>query len=259
LASFGANGRPFVGAEDTFKFGVDQNEGVLAISADEMVSGAILNVHYLDLWVLVDLVHKPSRRSVPVVLVWSSAAACSLIFSAILSARQVPPALLSVWAVVRTMSLSTPESAPITGDLGGRLFFNNGMAALLSSAAKPIATSFSQHGEQHINLLVHLLFGRGDDPKVTLTSSLPACSAPCFTACKTGAESPLEIRGCRSPVQMRCLVKPAEAETSGETSSFFEKSVSPVKSYLSRIHWGSWVHWCDVFLLLLLLRRKLSV
>ena len=86
---------------------------------------------------------KPSRRVMPVWLVWSWTMTATLpalpIRAAIWSAATPAAAMLSVATVVTGMSLSTPESKPTTGMLASLAFCRYGTAALLSRAAKQIA------------------------------------------------------------------------------------------------------------------------
>src|SRR5512133_2884895 len=89
---------------------------------------------------------KPFTRSMPVRLVWSWAMMATSpsppISSAILSAAMAAAATLSVAAVVTGMSLSTPESKPMTGILAALAFSSSGMTALLSRAARQMAAGF---------------------------------------------------------------------------------------------------------------------
>src|SRR5216110_3249344 len=89
---------------------------------------------------------KPLTRSMPVRLVWSCATIATSplppMMVAILSAAAPAAAMLSVAAVASGMSLSTPESKPITGILASLYFWSSGIAALLSSAAKHNALGF---------------------------------------------------------------------------------------------------------------------
>ena len=89
---------------------------------------------------------KPFTRSMPVRLVWSCATIATSpeppMRVAILSAAAPAAAMLSVAAVASGMSLSTPESKPMTGMFASLNFWSSGIAALLSSAAKQSACGF---------------------------------------------------------------------------------------------------------------------
>src|SRR5207245_11224001 len=96
----------------------------------------ILMFGYFDLiWSV-----KPLTRSMPVRLVWSWAMTATSpalpISAAILSAAVAAALMLSVAAVASGISLSTPESNPMTGMFASFAFWSSGIAALLSSAAK---------------------------------------------------------------------------------------------------------------------------
>src|SRR5207247_10854517 len=89
---------------------------------------------------------KPLTRSMPVRLVWSWAMIATSpdmpMSEAILSAAAAAALMLSVAAVASGMSLSTPESKPMTGMFWSFAFWSSGIAALLSSAAKQRACGF---------------------------------------------------------------------------------------------------------------------
>ena len=136
----------------------------------------------------------------PVRLVWS----CTMtptspeppIASAILSAAVAAAATLSVLQVVSGMSLSTPESKAMTGMFSACAFFKSGMAALLSSAAKPIACGFFARSAESMSICLSTIASVSGPSKVILTLSALACSsAPAFTACQNWCWKPLEMSG----------------------------------------------------------------
>ena len=99
-------------------------------------------------------------------------------------------------AVVTGMSLSTPESNATTGIFAACAFFSSGIAALLSSAAKPIAAGFLASAAESMSICLSTMASVSGPSKVTLTfKSLPACSAPCFTACQNWCWKPLDTSG----------------------------------------------------------------
>src|SRR5664279_111757 len=89
---------------------------------------------------------KPSRRSVPLLEVWSwttMATLPALLMSLhICLAPSAAAALLSVAAVVTGMSESTPESNAMSGIFWDWIWASGAAAALLSRAAKAIASGF---------------------------------------------------------------------------------------------------------------------
>ncbi|MCY1375695.1 hypothetical protein D9M69_631280 [compost metagenome] len=147
---------------------------VLAISADfswspPYCTSTTLILGYLALiWF-----RNPSRRPTPVVLVWSWAITATSpsppIFSAILSAARAAAATLLVVAVVTGMSLSTPESNAITGMLAALALRSSGMAALLSSAAKPMAEGFLAMAAESMSICLSTCCSVSGPSNVTFT------------------------------------------------------------------------------------------
>src|SRR5208337_241590 len=164
---------------------------------------------------------KPSRRSIPVRLVWSCTMTAtspeSPINSAILSAASPAAATLSVLQVVSGMSLSTPESKAMTGIFSACAFFSNGMAACESSAAKPIALGCLARSAESMSICLSTIASVSGPSKVILTLSALACSsAPCFTACQNWCWKPLETRGmkgwsARAPAESPIAVRAPSA------------------------------------------------
>ncbi|CKS82044.1 Uncharacterised protein [Mycobacterium tuberculosis] len=98
--------------------------------------------------------------------------------------------------VVTGMSLSTPESTPTTGIFAACAFFSSGMAAWLSSAAKPMACGFLASAAESMSICLSTMASVSGPSKVTLTlKSFAACSAPDFTACQNWCWKPLDTSG----------------------------------------------------------------
>ena len=137
----------------------------------------------------------------PVRLVWSWTTSATLpsppISSAILSAASAAAATLSVVAVVSGMSLSTPESKAMTGMPASCACCSSGIAAWLSSAAKPMASGLlGERGGQHVDLAVDLALAvRTFEGDARRRDSAAAFSAPAFTACQNWCWKPFEMSG----------------------------------------------------------------
>src|SRR5438552_15959071 len=146
---------------------------------------------------------KPLTRSMPVRLVWSCATIATSplmpMSVAILSAAAAAAAMLSVAAVATGMSLSTPESKPMTGMFWSFSFWSSGIAALLSSAAKQSAFGFLLIAACSISICLSTCdsFSGPSNVMVTLYCAA-AFSAPCRTACQNWCWKPFEIIGMKS-------------------------------------------------------------
>src|SRR6266849_10003725 len=104
--------------------------------------------------------------------------------------------MLSVAAVASGMSLSTPESNPMTGILASLNFWSSGIAALLSSAAKQSACGFLLSAAWTISSCLSTCDSFSGPSKVMVTlNCVAAFSAPCFTACQNWCWKPFEIIG----------------------------------------------------------------
>ena len=101
-----------------------------------------------------------------------------------------------MWQVVSGMSLSTPELKAMTGIFSACAFFSSGMAALESSAAKPIACGCLASAADSMSICLSTIASVSGPSKVILTLSFfAACSAPSFTACQNWCWKPLEMSG----------------------------------------------------------------
>src|SRR2546430_17390339 len=136
-------------------------------------------------------------------LVWSCEACATSplppMSVAMLSAAAAAAAMLSVAAVVTGMSLSTPESKPMTGMFASFSFGSSGIAALLSSAAKQSALGFLLIAACSISICLSTCdsFSGPSNVMVTLYCAA-AFSAPCRTACQNWCWNPFEIIGMKS-------------------------------------------------------------
>src|SRR6476646_2391614 len=147
---------------------------------------------------------KPSRRSIPVRLVWSWTTTPTLPFppsaSPSLSAAVAAALTLSVAAVVTGMSLSTPESNPMTGMFWSLNFWSSGVAALLSSAAKQTAAGCLSSSACSISICLSTWASVSGPSKLTVTPSSAAFpSAPFLTACQNWCWKPLDTIGMYFP------------------------------------------------------------
>ncbi len=87
--------------------------------------------------------------------------------------------MLSVAAVVTGMSLSTPESKPITGILAALAFSSSGMKALESTAARQMAAGFLSSAVWNISTCLSTMASVSGPSKVMSTfRSLAAFCAP---------------------------------------------------------------------------------
>src|SRR2546423_4689848 len=119
--------------------------------------------------------------------------------AAILSAAAPAAAMLSVAAVASGMSLSTPESNPMTGILASLNFWSSGIAALLSSAAKQSADGFWLSTVCSISSCLSTCDSFSGPWKLMVTLNCSAAlSAPCFTACQNWCWKPFEIIGIKA-------------------------------------------------------------
>ena len=143
---------------------------------------------------------KPLTRSMPVRLVWSWAMIATSpsppINSAILSAARAAAAILSVAAVLTGISLSTPESKPMTGMLAALAFSSSGIKALESTAARQMAAGFLSSAVWNISTCLSTMASVSGPSNVMVTfRSVAACSAPFLTACQNWCWKPFEITG----------------------------------------------------------------
>src|SRR5207247_1672458 len=105
-------------------------------------------------------------------------------------------AMLSVAAVASGMSLSTPESKPMTGIFASLNFWSSGIAALLSRAAKQSALGFWLSTVCSISSCLSTCDSFSGPWKLIVTlNCVAAFSAPCFTACQNWCWKPFEIIG----------------------------------------------------------------
>src|ERR1700730_14627167 len=103
-------------------------------------------------------------------------------------------AMLSVAAVVTGMSLSTPESKPMTGIFCAWAFCSSGIAALLSSAAKAMALGFLPSAVVSISICLSTIDSLSGPSNVMRTlKSVAALSEPALTACQNWCWKPLEM------------------------------------------------------------------
>src|SRR6478609_5871010 len=153
---------------------------------------------------------KPSRRVMPVCEVWSWTMTPTLPVSPIspasLSASTPAAAMLSVATVVTGMSLSTPESKPMTGMLASLACCRREPAALLSRAAKQTAAGLVLRAVCSMVSCLSTSDSVAGPLYVAVTPSLGASSsAPFLTACQNW---------CCSPFEMIAMVLPLAAPAS---------------------------------------------
>src|SRR3954453_11074665 len=140
---------------------------------------------------------KPSRRSMPVLEVWSWTTMPTLPLppsrSDMCLAASAAAALLSVAAVVTGTSLSTPESNAMTGIFCALAWSISGALALESSAAKPIAAGFFWIALVSIVTCCSMSCSVGGPSHVIFAPwALASSSAPCLPACQNWCWNPLE-------------------------------------------------------------------
>src|SRR5665647_3935195 len=141
---------------------------------------------------------KPSRRSMPLLEVWSWTTMATLpalpMSAHICLAASPAAAMLSVAAVVTGMLESTPESNAMSGIFMDWIWANGAAAALLSRAANAIASGFLAMALVSIVIWFSTSVSVAGPSNVTFAPTLAASSsAPFLTACQNWCWKPLEM------------------------------------------------------------------